>query len=58
MQWLLDPEFWKHVSIPFVAAFVGGPVAMAYSRFDETMRNEAHAEYLASIAAFKANRFV
>jgi ubiquinone/menaquinone biosynthesis C-methylase UbiE len=35
------------------AAFVGGPVAMAYSRFDETMRTAAHAEYLQSIAAFR-----
>jgi ubiquinone/menaquinone biosynthesis C-methylase UbiE len=34
------------------AAFVGGPVAMAYSRFDERTREEAHAEYLASIAPF------
>ena len=35
------------------AAFVGGPVAMAYSRFDETTRRDAHAEYLESIAPFK-----
>jgi ubiquinone/menaquinone biosynthesis C-methylase UbiE len=34
------------------AAFVGGPVAMAYSRFDEPTRREVHAEYLASIARF------
>jgi hypothetical protein len=31
------------------AAFVGGPVALAYSRFDEPTREGAHAEYLASI---------
>jgi ubiquinone/menaquinone biosynthesis C-methylase UbiE len=31
------------------AAFDGGPVAMAYSRFDEKTREEAHAEYFASI---------
>ncbi len=31
------------------AAFVGGPVALAYSRFDDATREEAHAEYLASI---------
>ncbi|MFN2400399.1 MAG: class I SAM-dependent methyltransferase [Gemmatimonadaceae bacterium] len=31
------------------AAFAGGPVALAYSRFDEPTRDEAHAEYLASI---------
>jgi ubiquinone/menaquinone biosynthesis C-methylase UbiE len=35
------------------AAFVGGPVAMAYSRFDERMRDEAHAEYLESIRPFR-----
>lgn len=33
------------------AAFAGGPVALAYSRFDEPTRDEAHAEYLASIEA-------
>jgi len=36
------------------AAFAGGPVAMAYSRFDETTRDEAHREYLASIAPYHA----
>jgi ubiquinone/menaquinone biosynthesis C-methylase UbiE len=35
------------------AAFVGGPVALAYSRFDDPTREEAHAEYLASIEAFR-----
>ena len=35
------------------AAFAGGPVALAYTRFDDAVRNEVHAEYLASIAAFK-----
>jgi len=35
------------------AAFAGGPVALAYSRFDPPTRAEAHAEYLASIAAFQ-----
>lgn len=36
-----------------IAAFAGGPVAMAYSRFDDPTRASAHAEYLQSIAAFK-----
>jgi len=36
------------------AAFIGGPVAMAYSRFDDATRAAAHAEYLASIAGFQA----
>jgi ubiquinone/menaquinone biosynthesis C-methylase UbiE len=35
------------------AAFAGGPVALAYSRFDDETRDEAHAEYIASIAAFR-----
>jgi ubiquinone/menaquinone biosynthesis C-methylase UbiE len=35
------------------AAFAGGPVAMAYSRFDETTRKAAHAEYLESIESFR-----
>jgi SAM-dependent methyltransferase len=38
-----------------VAAFVGGPVALAYSRFDEKTRDEAHAEYLASISSFRGD---
>jgi len=37
------------------ATFLGGPVAMAYSRFDDTMRKEAEAEYLESIQPFKTN---
>ena len=35
------------------AAFAGGPVALAYSRFDAATRASAHAEYLASIAPFR-----
>jgi SAM-dependent methyltransferase len=35
------------------AAFAGGPVALAYSRFDENTKLEAHAEYLASIEPFR-----
>ena len=34
------------------AAFVAGPVAMAYSRFDEDTRAQLHQEYLASIAPY------
>lgn len=36
-----------------IAAFAGGPVAMAYSRFDEPTRESAYAEYLESIAAHR-----
>ncbi|MBI3491845.1 MAG: methyltransferase domain-containing protein [Acidobacteria bacterium] len=35
------------------AAFVGGPVALAYSHFDDRVREEAHVEYLASIDQYK-----
>jgi hypothetical protein len=35
------------------AAFIGGPVALAHSRFDETTRDSAYAEYLDSIAAYR-----
>ena len=34
------------------AAFAGGPAAMAYARFDEQARSEAHAEYLESISPY------
>jgi hypothetical protein len=35
-----------------MAVFQGGPVALAYSRFDLATRRAVHAEYLRSIAAF------
>lgn len=35
------------------AAFRGGPVALAYSRFDEDMREGAHREYVESITPFR-----
>jgi len=35
------------------AAFVGGPVALAHSRFDDRTREEAYAEYLASIEPWR-----
>ncbi|MEM9782232.1 MAG: methyltransferase domain-containing protein [Pseudomonadota bacterium] len=35
------------------AAFVGGPVALAYARFDAAVREAVHAEYLQSIAPFR-----
>lgn len=36
------------------AAFIGGPVALAYSRFDEAARTEARQEYVQSIAPYRA----
>jgi len=35
------------------AAFAGGPVALAYSKFNEAVKTEAHAEYLDSIKQYK-----
>jgi SAM-dependent methyltransferase len=36
-----------------LACFVGGPVALAYDRFDEATRRDVHAEYLASIEPYR-----
>ncbi len=35
------------------AAFRGGPVALAYNRFDEATKKAVHTEYLRSIAAYR-----
>jgi SAM-dependent methyltransferase len=35
------------------AVFCGGPVALAYSRFDDATRRAVHDEYLQSIAAYR-----
>ncbi|HEV8283203.1 MAG TPA: methyltransferase domain-containing protein [Chitinophagaceae bacterium] len=35
------------------AAFAGGPVALAYNKFSEQVKKEAHAEYLDSIKPFR-----
>ena len=35
------------------AAFRGGPVALAYSRFDDAAKQAVHTEYLRSIAAYR-----
>ena len=52
----------ERISVPIVfptadaavgAAFVGGPVALAHSRFDEATRDSAYAEYLESIEAHR-----
>lgn len=37
------------------AAFVGGPVALAYNRFDAQTKSQAHKEYLTSISAYKVS---
>lgn len=38
------------------AAFIGGPVALAYDRFDAETRDAAHSEYIASIAPFRSSQ--
>ncbi len=38
------------------AAFAGGPVALAYSRFDAAVRDDAHVEYLRSIESWRIGR--
>jgi ubiquinone/menaquinone biosynthesis C-methylase UbiE len=35
------------------AAFVGGPVALAYHKFNEAIKHEVHAAYLDSLSAYK-----
>ncbi|HKK45579.1 MAG TPA: methyltransferase domain-containing protein [Balneolaceae bacterium] len=35
-----------------LAAFAGGPVSLAYNKFDDQTKAEAHAEYIASIKSF------
>jgi hypothetical protein len=35
------------------AAFMGGPVALAYRRFSESMKAEAHKEYLDSLSPYR-----
>lgn len=37
-----------------VGAFLGGAVAMAYRKFDDRTKQEAHAEYLESIAPYRS----
>ena len=52
----------ERISVPIVfptaaaaigAAFIGGPVALAHSRFDDPTRESAYAEYLTSIEMYR-----
>lgn len=36
-----------------MAAFAGGPVALAYQKFEEEIKEKAHEEYLASVEPFR-----
>lgn len=38
------------------AAFAGGPVALAYHKFSDQVKNEAHIEYLDSIRSFRQGK--
>ncbi len=38
--------------VALAAVFAGGPVSLAYSKFSPEVRDEAHREYLESIAAY------
>lgn len=39
--------------VAIMAAFAGGPVALAYEKFDDQTRKEAHEEYLESIESYR-----
>jgi SAM-dependent methyltransferase len=45
--------YWNSATEACRAAFAGGPVALAYSRFDRQIREEAHADYLESIEPYR-----
>lgn len=47
--WLEYPDERSALS----AAFEGGPVALAYDRFDDAVRAEAHRDYLETIDAYR-----
>jgi hypothetical protein len=36
-----------------LAAFAGGPVGLAYSRFSDELKEQAHNEYLASLERYR-----
>jgi ubiquinone/menaquinone biosynthesis C-methylase UbiE len=44
--------YYKNSEAACSAVFAGGPVAMAYARFDDKTKAEAHAEYTESIKDF------
>ena len=44
---------WPDAETACAAMFAGGPVALAYSRFDAATREAVHAEYLASLAPYR-----
>lgn len=56
-QRLIDTELpYDDATAAIGAAFLGGPVALAHSRFDTADRDAAYAEYLTSIEPYRVGR--
>lgn len=53
LERISSPLIYRSADEALGAAFAGGPVALAYSRFDEDTRRAAHGEYLESIAPYR-----
>jgi SAM-dependent methyltransferase len=53
LERLATPMVYETGEAALGAVFAGGPVALAYAHFDDATRAEAHAEYLASIEAYR-----
>ncbi|HXB96042.1 MAG TPA: methyltransferase domain-containing protein [Puia sp.] len=45
--------YYKDASEALGAAFDGGPVALAYHKFNDSIKEQVHADYLASLTAYK-----
>ncbi len=52
-EWLDRPLDFSSEHDVLAAVFAGGPVALAYSKFSPPVREEVHAEYLASIQPYR-----
>jgi ubiquinone/menaquinone biosynthesis C-methylase UbiE len=51
-----SPLVYKDASEALGAAFEGGPVALAYHKFSDEVKQEVHADYLASIEPYKKGK--
>jgi ubiquinone/menaquinone biosynthesis C-methylase UbiE len=47
------PLYYRDSETAVMAAFAGGPVALAYGKFDDETKEEAHREYLDSIEPYR-----
>lgn len=47
--------YYPSADIALKGAFAGGPVALAYQKFDDQIKKEAHDEYLKSIKPYRKN---